>query len=375
MFAIGIVAAVARVMLFSSRFAFALALAAVSACTVGDGSPYDDGGDGGDSSDAKANVFGPGHGLNVNPANHESRPCGSLGGAHLHVTGFVRMPLKQKGDNGWSWKTGEFQGYVACLRATLPGIRIIGTMGEASIDPSVGLHNPYYSHACNPSDLDPADCPEFDSWLATYLDKASPTLMKQFDIIEVFNEPDDKWTGGGFKAGTTSSMPPRAYAKLLTAFYDKFRGPIGRPIMMGGMDSGNPGYLAAMGDYESDFVNIHPYGSYPSATPGFSFDRATNTCSSSFGTLTPCFGSTENNITSYRREFEDEGHDGPVLISEWGSKNAKMLPGLIHAFFADPTTRGTNAAMFAYSDANQAGFGLTDGNDVAKPAFGAFAHP
>jgi hypothetical protein len=331
-------------------------------------------------SETRANLFGTGHGLNVDPANHASRPCSDLDAAHLHVTGFLRMPVKFTADD-WSWSNGGFEGYLTCIRATMPTIKVVGTLGDDSLDPSLGLHNPYYDGTCDAHQLDVADdCPAFGQWVSSYLADIDPTILQQFDIIEVYNEPDDRWTGNGFRAGAlTSAMPPAAYAQLLNAFYAQFSGQLGIPIMMGGMDSGNPHYLSAMvqatGFYSSDFVNIHPYGSYPSHVPGFAFDAAAASCTSTYGTLDPCFGSTEDAIASYTQEFAADGNTGELIITEWGTHNSAQLPGYIHAWFADSQTRASNVMLFAYSDANQAGFGLKDVDDNAKPAYQAFAHP
>jgi hypothetical protein len=314
-------------------------------------------------------------GINVDPANPRSRPCSDLGGGGLRVGGFVRMPVKFSSAD-WSWQNGGFDGYLQCLRATLPGSRIIGTVGEATMNPAYGVpSNPYYAHQCDPNDLEVQHCPQFASWLSAFLQYVSPGILVHFDIIEVFNEPDDKWNGSRFGSGTTSSMPPKAYAQLLDAFYDEFRGPIGRPVMMGGMDSGQPSYLEQMRPYRSDFVNIHPYGSYPGQTPGFHWDPSTLTCSSTYGTLRPCWGSTEDGITKYRDRFVSDGGSGALVITEWGSGDAGALAGLIHAFFDDPTTSAQDAAFFAYSDANQGGFGLKTAADQPKAAYYAFQNP
>lgn len=316
-----------------------------------------------------------GRGLNVDPANQLSRPCVSLADS-LHVSGFIRMPVKFTSTD-WTWRNGGFEGYLTCLRATLPGITIVGTIGEATVDPAAGVpSNPYYSHVCNPA-AELASCPEFETWLDAYLTHVSPTIMKHFDVIEVFNEPDDMWNGSTFAppqgGHTHSSMPPAAYAELLNAFYDKFSGPLGRLIVMGGMDSGQVNYLAAMAPYRSDMVNIHPYGGYPENTPQFKFDPAHHTCSSSFGTLDPCFGTFENAIDKYRTADRAAGNSGTVLISEWGTGNTAAQPGLIRAFFYDPVTTHANAAMFAYSDANAPGFGVVTTTGEHKPSFDSFA--
>jgi hypothetical protein len=318
-------------------------------------------------------------GINVDAANPHSRPCSSLGSNGLRVGGFVRMPIKFTSAD-WTWDNGGFEGYVDCVRATVPGVQIVGTVGEATVDPSAGVpSNPYYAHVCDPNDLDMTSCPQFAEWLAAFLEHTSPTILGHFDIIEVFNEPDDTWNGSRFTpaAGTTthSSMPPKAYAQLLDAFYDKFRGPVGAPIIMGGMDSGQTSYLTAMRPYRSDMVNIHPYGAYPSHTPNFTFDPAAHVCTSSFGTLNPCFGPMEQALSKYSAEDSGAGNSGVVLITEWGTANGAQQSDLIRAFFHDPTTRSANAAMFAFSDANKAGFGVVDATDGHKPSYNAFAHP
>ena len=318
-----------------------------------------------------------GRGLNVDPANRASRPCVSLA-EKLHVSGFIRMPVKFTSQD-WTWSNGGFEGYLACLRASLPGITIIGTIGEATTDPSAGVpSNPYYSHACDPRAA-LGTCPQFATWLDAYLTHVSPGILQNFDVIEVFNEPDDMWNGSTFApppgGHTHSSMPPDAYAKLLNAFYAKFSGPLGRRIVMGGMDSGQTSYLAAMAPYRSDMVNIHPYGGYPANTPEFKFDQAHLTCSSTLGTLNPCFGTFENAIDKYRAADHAAGNSGTVLISEWGTSNLDAQADLIRAFFSDSVTANANAVMFAYSDANAPGFGVVTTTGEPKTSFDAFATP
>jgi hypothetical protein len=319
-------------------------------------------------------------GINVDPANLRSRPCSDLGPDGLHVGGFVRMPIKfQSAD--WTWSNGGFDGYLRCLRTTLPGITIIGTLSDASVDPMYQLPaNPYYSHHCDPDDLAVANCPEFDSWLAAYSDRIDPTILARFDVIEVFNEPDDTWDGHLFKgvtsgSGTHSSIPPIAYARLLDACYAKFRDSVGKPIMMGGMDSGQASYLTAMGAYRSDFVNIHPYGKYPANTPDYQYTPATHSCSSSYGTVNPCFGSIEQTIDDFAAADRAAGGSGAMIITEWGTSSSQSQGNLIRAFFHDPVIGGTNAMMFAYSDANQSGYGVVDIDDRPKPSYAAFASP
>ena len=102
------------------------------------------------------------------------------------------------------------------------------------------------------------------------LDGGAPTA------VEIWNEPD---------LSTVGNVPAAVFGQLLKAAYTAIkRVAPDTTVVMGGLATGNPGYLsevksAAGGSIPADAIGIHPYGQRPSPswpTPTWGFGVLTD---------------------------------------------------------------------------------------------------
>lgn len=109
---------------------------------------------------------------------------------------------------------------------------------------------------------------KYNAWKESYLNRVTDVATKlggNVDAYEISNEPDQPAPDSLVE----SRMPPSAYGTLLRDAYNRIKGPNDADptakVVVGGLDSGQPDYLAkAAAATDSvlwaDKVGVHPYG-------------------------------------------------------------------------------------------------------------------
>ena len=206
-------------------------------------------------------------------------------------------------------------------------------------------------------------CGDWGAWRAAWLARvgwAAETFGSKIDAWEIWNEPDHPIAACG--AGYNPGIPPAEYGRLLGDARHVIRdaGANGA-IVVGGLDSGNLGYVhaaaAATGGLQADGIGVHPYGVVPDAS----------WCPNPGEDLVCEWGTLGGKIDQY---FAASGL--PVWITEFGLKteDSQHAAGYVTAayeVFASKGARVGPAFVFCESDAMVAPFGLTYADHSPKP--------
>jgi hypothetical protein len=200
--------------------------------------------------DAPENML---YGMNIDPAN----PAGNPSAVDLQTVGarWVRVEWKVGGGYGF------YDPIISALRAG--GISVLLLVDYASCT------------AAGPGSggSDPA----WDTYIATFVSEVDAIAAHYGDTVdawEVWNEPDLLLSGEPYDPG----VPAHKYGIMLRDSYNAIRAHSTRPVVVGGLASGNPAYLTqainAVGGLFADGVGVHPYGQrapddWPNNTWGF----------------------------------------------------------------------------------------------------------
>ncbi len=190
-------------------------------------------------------------GVNVDPAN----PAGNPSAGELISLGarWVRIEWKVSHDFAF------YDPVIAALRAA--GIQVLLLVDYASVSGSPG------------SSASAAEWSVYRSVFNQGLATIAQHYGDSVDAWQVWNEPDLFAPGSGYDPG----VPAAEYGPMLEDSVTTIRGFSSRPVVTGGLASGNPAYLtsvvASVGGLTVDAVAVHPYGQrpggYPDSTWGF----------------------------------------------------------------------------------------------------------
>lgn len=186
------------------------------------------------------------------------------------------------------------------------------------------------------------------------------------DAWQIWNEPDHPC---GAAPGYDPYVDPHELGWLARDMYAAIRAGSSTPVVLAGLESGDPGYMDEMvaatggwlGDY-ADGIAIQIYGVVPNdgwCAPGGPAEGEHLNCA---------WGRHADKVHQY---FERSG-GLPVWVTEVGLRTddaAKMANYLEDAYvaFASAGDRLERVFWFAYSDAMVSPFGLTDASWQPKP--------
>lgn len=190
---------------------------------------------------------------------------------------------------------------------------------------------------------------------STYIPKLSEFLSNypNVDAVEVWNE-EDLCSGQSY----CPRVPPAAYSYMLNRATTTIKANKGSiKVIMGGLGSGNPGYVKEVGNLgKVDAVGIHPYGKSPSG-------------------WRPDLGST-GNLQQSLKDYQEAAGDKPIWVTEIGygtddkDLQADYLTNTFNVFeqFNVPVV-----IWYAWTDSMTGGdginhWGLMDVNSNLKPA-------
>ena len=189
-------------------------------------------------------------------------------------------------------------------------------------------------------------CASIASGLASVL--MSPTY-------EIWNEEDLQQT----------HVPHASYAGLLRAVYTSVRTADSRSkIVMGGLASGNPQYVADVmassgGGLFADQVGLHPYGQRPWP----------NWPSSSWG-----FGYMGDLVAAYTAVMPKHV---PIFITEFGSNDPNSQGNFPYMLFSGIAAMPYNISAvvwYCWSDGQTGGFGLVSSSGSPKPDYNSYVN-
>jgi hypothetical protein len=195
---------------------------------------------------------------------------------------------------------------------------------------------------------------------------AAALFGDQVDAWQIWNEPDHPC---GAAAGYDPYVDPHEFGWLARDTYAAIKASSSRPVVLGGLESGDPGYMdemvAATGGSLSDYgdgIAIQIYGVVPNdgwCGPGGPAEGEFLNCA---------WGRHDGKVD----EYHQRSGGLPVWVTEVGFRthdNLKMASYLEDAYvaFASTGDRLARVFWFGYSDAMVAPFGLTDENWQPKP--------
>jgi len=197
----------------------------------------------------QANRFG----MNIDPAN----PAGNPTAEELKTIGVRWVRIEWKAD------FGGFDYYDSIISAYR----------------SAGLHVLLLVDYMSVPGKPPSDAPtnvweEYVSKFKSGLRDIANHYRDGVDAWEIWNEPDLLRPGDPYDPG----VPANHFGQMLKDAVEVIRPVSSRPIIVGGLASGNPNYLQqasnAVGGLTVDAVGVHPYGqrapdNWPSPTWGF----------------------------------------------------------------------------------------------------------
>jgi hypothetical protein len=178
------------------------------------------------------------YGMNIDPAN----PAGNPTAQQLKDIGVRWVRIEWKAHLGY----GFYDPIVSSYRAA--GLRVLLLVDYASVPGKP---------ASNAGDSD------WLSYLSSFrsgVRDIAEHYRDGVDAWQIWNEPDLFHPGSGYDPG----VPAHHFGAMLRQSVDAIRAHSTRPIVTGGLASGDPGYLAsardAAGGLTVDAVGVHPYG-------------------------------------------------------------------------------------------------------------------
>lgn len=201
-----------------------------------------------------------------------------------------------------------------------------------------------------------------DVFRARYLDRLGGAAASGVDAIEIWNEEDHpRDCASSYNPG----LPPEVFGPLLRDAYAVVRARTAVPVVIGGLDQGDPGYLLSARDAASglyaDAVATHPYGLLPRAD--FCDEQAGK--GRHCDDLNPAWGTLGGHLDNLAAATGK-----PVWVTEFGIRTADtgLAADYLEAAYETLAGRGVvHGFFFCYSDAMVAPFGLTDLSWQPKP--------
>jgi hypothetical protein len=199
--------------------------------------------------------------MNIDPAN----PAGNPSAEQLKEIGVRWVRIEWKAHLGF----GFYDAIVSSYRAA--GLRVLLLVDYASVPGKPG------------SNAGDADWLSYLSSFAEGVRNLAEHYRDGVDAWQIWNEPDLFHPGTGYDPG----VPAQHFGAMLRRSVEAIRPYSIRPIVTGGLASGDPGYLAsardAAGGLPVDAIGVHPYGQrapddWPNPSWGFGnmsdlFDR------------------------------------------------------------------------------------------------------
>jgi hypothetical protein len=275
------------------------------------------------------------YGINIDPAN----PKGNPSPQEIKTLGARWVRIEWKANPGY----GFYDSRIAEYRDA--GIQVLLIIDYSSV-----AGKP----ASNASDAE---------WTA-YRKKFSDSLRdfashygNGIDAWQIWNEPDLMHPGGAYDPG----VPASHYGLMLADAVTTIRPYSSRPIVTGGLASGDANYLTqarnAAGGLTVDAVAVHPYGqrapdNWPSPTWGF-------------GNMSDLF----NRYLAFGK---------PLWVTEIGINDsdttlyAPYLENVYKLARDQYPNRVVRVFWFCWSDGMVPPFGLLDANGNAKPAYSRY---
>ena len=283
-------------------------------------------------------------GINVDPMN----PTGWPSSPTLAATGTQWIRLEFKATPNFPTAMAQYKAWTATLHSAGFSVLLI-------IDYSSQPDNIPWGHT-NPS--------EWTSYIASFGSRcaeiAGNLTNGTVKAYEIWNEPDL----------TQTHVPAAAYGLLLKAAHAALKGvDPSAVVVMGGLASGNPGYVtssaAATGGFlHADQVGLHPYGqrpfpNWPNPTWGFGY----------IGDL----------INNYLATAPMANQRLPIMITEVGTSDTSVqgpFPWMVFDSVATSYTRLQVSAViwFCWSDGMVSPFGLVTSSGTEKADYHSFVN-
>jgi hypothetical protein len=206
---------------------------------------------------------------------------------------------------------------------------------------------------------------DWPSWRDAFVERVrnvSGAFGEQIDAWEVWNEEDQPLLGCG-ESGYNPGIPASEYGVLLQDTHDAIRSGSQAPVVIGGLDSGNVGYVTdasnAAGGLSADGVGIHPYGVPPLAS----------WCPDPGEDLNCDWGTFASQVNAY-----NNATGLPVWLTEFGvnSEDVAHEADYVEGGYRALSALGDRVATgfyFCYSDSMVPPFGLTFADGSPKPAY------
>jgi CARDB/Glycosyl hydrolase catalytic core len=279
------------------------------------------------------------YGMNIDPANPGGRP--SAAQAKAAGARWLRIEWKH-----YAGGYGFYDPIIADYRAAgLKVMLIVDYTSPTAAKPASNASDAAWNTYRN-------------AWNATLTDLAAH-YGNNVDAWQIWNEQDLHLPGTGYDPG----VPAHQYGFMLRDAQPIIRARSSRPIVTGGLASGNAGYLTTVranagGVLPVDYVAVHPYGqrapdNWPNAGWGF-------------GNMSDLF----DRYLAYGK---------PLWVSEIGvdttdtAFQANYLQNVYQlASSARFAGRVTAVFWFCWSDAMVGNFGVLFGNGSAKPSYSRY---
>jgi hypothetical protein len=176
--------------------------------------------------------------MNVDPANPAGRPAPQA----IQDVGARWVRIEWKASPGYAFYDSE----IAWYRAS--GVKVLLLVDYSSVPGKP------------PSNASDATWAEYNARFASGVAAIAARYGNNVDAWQIWNEPDLFAPGTGYDPG----VPAHQFGVMLRDTAAVLRARSSRPIVTGGLASGDPGYLtrarAAIGSLPVDAVAVHPYG-------------------------------------------------------------------------------------------------------------------
>ncbi len=273
------------------------------------------------------------YGMNIDPWN----PAGNPTAAELQTVGVRWVRIEWKVGAGFAF----FDPIIADLRAN--GISVLLLVDYASVPGGPGSG---------------ASGPAWDSYIATFVADVGGIAAHYGDTVdawEVWNEPDLLFPGQSYDPG----VPADKYGVMLRDTYNAIGAHSSRPVIVGGLASGNPQYLTdainAVGSLYADGVGVHPYGQrapddWPNTSWGF------------------------GNLSTFYNTYLQFG--APLWVTELGTvdtvNQAQYVTNIYNLTRSQYLTSVPVLLWFCWSDGMVSPHGILDGGGAPKASYTAY---
>jgi hypothetical protein len=270
------------------------------------------------------------YGMNIDPANPRGNPSAQA----LKDIGVRWLRIEAKAAPGLAF----YDSVIASYRST--GLKVLLLLDYASV-PGKPASN--------------AGDGEWAAYLGRFVAgvrAVAEHYRENVDAWQIWNEPDLFNPGSGYDPG----VPAHHFGAMLRDAVAAIRPHSGRPIVTGGLASGDPGYLArardAVGSLTVDAVAVHPYGqrapdNWPNPQWGF------------------------GNMSDLFDRYLTFGL--PLWVTEIGtvdeSNQAAYLENVYRLAGDEYSTLVPRVFWFCWSDGMVLPFGLTSTTGDPKPAY------